>query len=264
MPSALPAGDPRPADGSLPESALRDARGSGRSGSTCTCRSARCGAATATSTPTPPTSSAAGRVAGDVRRGRDRRDPAGPPGARRRRPAGRRRSSSAAARRPCCRRGDLARVLAAIGGEFGLAADAEVTTEANPDSVTPADLDAAARRPASTGSRSACSPRCRTCWPRWTAPTTRCGCPQVVAAGRGRPGFEQVSLDLIYGTPGGVARRLGGLARRGAGLRARPRLGVRADRGGRHRAGPAGTPRRGADARRRRPRRQVPRSPTRR
>ena len=38
--------------------------------------------------------------------------------------------------------GDLARVLEAIRGEFGLARDAEVTTEANPDSVDDASLEA--------------------------------------------------------------------------------------------------------------------------
>src|SRR5882757_5578767 len=37
---------------------------------------------------------------------------------------------------------DLAAILAAIDGEFGLAADAEVTTEANPESVDAASLQA--------------------------------------------------------------------------------------------------------------------------
>ena len=81
--------------------------------------------------------------------------------------------------------------------------------------------------------------------------------PAVVGWAR-EAGFEQVSLDLIYGTPGESLADWRDLARRGAGLRARPRLGVLPDRRGRHRAGPAGPPRRGADARRRRPRRQVP------
>ena len=81
--------------------------------------------------------------------------------------------------------------------------------------------------------------------------------PQVVQWARDA-GFEQVSLDLIYGTPGESLDGLGGLARRRAGVRAGPRVGVRADRRGRHRAGPAGPPRRGADDRRRRPRGQVP------
>ncbi len=68
--------------------------------------------------------------------------------------------------------------------EFGLAPDAEVTTEANPDSVTPESLQALARGRASPGSRSACSRPSRTCWPPWTAPTTRRGCRQAVAVGR--------------------------------------------------------------------------------
>ena len=112
-------------------------------------------------------------------------------------------------------------------------------------------------RAASTGSRSACSPR-STHVLADPGPHAR---PARVPAGRRwaprAAGFEQVSLDLIYGTPGESARRLGDLARRRARLRARPRLGVLPDRRGRHRAGPAGPPRRAADARRRRPRRQV-------
>ena len=78
------------------------------------------------------------------------------------------------------------------------------------------------------------------------------------AVGRLRPG--QPGPDLRHA--GGVAGRLGDVARRGAGLRARPRLGVLADRRGRHRPGPSGPPRRAADARRGRPGRQVRRSPT--
>ena len=80
------------------------------------------------------------RLARDVRRGRDRRGPAGAAGARRPRPAGvhgllRRRYADPARpgrpRRRCSR---------PIGDEFGLAPDAEVTTEANPDSVAAWDL----------------------------------------------------------------------------------------------------------------------------
>ena len=133
---------PRPADGTCPATALRRAPVSGRSASTCTCRSARCGAATATSTPTPRPSSGGGGVAGGVRRARGRR---GRDGSRARwvRTGPRSRpSSSAAARRRCSPRGDLARILAAIDTELGLAPGAEVTTEANPDSVTPESLAA--------------------------------------------------------------------------------------------------------------------------
>ena len=198
-----------------------------------------------------------GRLAGDVRRRRDRRGPAGPPGARRRRPAGATRSSSAAARRRCCRPRTWRRIVAAIDDEFGLAPGAEVTTESNPDSVDRRRPGRGCATAASPGCRSACSPRCPRAARCWTAPTTRCGCRGVVGWAR-EAGFEQVSLDLIYGTPGESLGRLADLARGGAGLRARPRLGVRADRRGGHRAGPAGPPRRAADARRRRPGRQVP------
>ena len=101
-------------------------------------------AATATSTPTPRPSWAAARQRRAYAGPGDRRDPAGPAGARR---AARRRSarcSSAAARRPCCRPADLAAILRAIDAEFGLAAGAEVTTEANPESVDRAGAGRAA------------------------------------------------------------------------------------------------------------------------
>ena len=58
MGSALPLGEPVPADGSLPPGTAIDRRDR-RSASTCTCRSAACAAATATSTPTPRPSCAA-------------------------------------------------------------------------------------------------------------------------------------------------------------------------------------------------------------
>ena len=80
--------------------------------------------------------------------------------------------------------------------------------------------------------------RAATCSPPSTAPTTRCGCPAVVEWAR-EAGFEQVSLDLIYGTPGESLADWEASARRGARVRARPRLGVLADRRGGHRAGPA-------------------------
>ncbi len=57
--------------------------------------------------------------------------------------------------------GDLVRMLGAIREEFGLAPDAEVTTEANPESVDPAYL--AELRAASTGSPSACRVPGSTC-----------------------------------------------------------------------------------------------------
>jgi putative oxygen-independent coproporphyrinogen III oxidase len=95
---------------------------------------------------------------------------------------------------------DLARVLAAVRAEFGLAPDAEVTTEANPDSVDPASL--AALREAgftriSFGMQSAV-PRVLRTLDRTHDPDR---VPAAVAWARAA-GFEAVSLDLIYGTPG--------------------------------------------------------------
>ncbi len=121
---------------------------------------------------------------------------------------------------------------------------------------TPATSPGCARA-GSTGSRSACSRRCRTC----CAVLDRTHDPLRVPAGRrlgprGRLRAGQPGPDLRHA--GGVARRLADLGRRGARVRARPRLGVRADRRGGHRAGAADPSRRGADDRRRRPRRQVP------
>jgi oxygen-independent coproporphyrinogen-3 oxidase len=91
---------------------------------------------------------------------------------------------------------DLARVLAAIE----LAPGAEVTTEANPDSVDERSL--AALREAgftriSFGMQSAV-PHVLAALDRTHTP----GRPQQAVAEARRVGFEQVSLDLIYGAPG--------------------------------------------------------------
>ena len=96
--------------------------------------------------------------------------------------------------------GDLARILAAIRDEFGLAPDAEVTTESNPDSVSPDDL--AALREAgftrlSFGMQSAV-PHVLATLDRTHDPAR---VPAVVEWARAA-GFDKVSLDLIYGTPG--------------------------------------------------------------
>ncbi len=95
---------------------------------------------------------------------------------------------------------DLAAVVAAIGEEFGLAPGAEVTTESNPDSVSAADLEAlraGGLNRISFGMQSAVGPVLRTL-DRTHDPRR---VPDVVAWARAA-GFEQVSLDLIYGTPG--------------------------------------------------------------
>ena len=95
---------------------------------------------------------------------------------------------------------DLGAVLDAVDGEFGLAVDAEVTTESNPDSVRPGDLEklvAAGLNRISFGMQSAVDHVLKTL-DRTHDPAR---VPQVVAEARAA-GFGQVSLDLIYGTPG--------------------------------------------------------------
>lgn len=95
---------------------------------------------------------------------------------------------------------DLGRVLAVIEAEFGLAPDAEVTTEANPDSVDRAYLDrlrAAGYTRISFGMQSAV-PHVLSVLDRTHDPAR---VPGVVADARAA-GFDQISLDLIYGTPG--------------------------------------------------------------
>ncbi len=96
--------------------------------------------------------------------------------------------------------GDLGAVLATIASEFGLAPDAEVTTESNPDSVASWDLeklrDVGFNR-ISFGMQSAV-PHVLATLDRTHDPLR---VPAVVGWARAA-GFEQLSLDLIYGTPG--------------------------------------------------------------
>ncbi len=95
---------------------------------------------------------------------------------------------------------DLVRVLAAIDDVLGLADDVEVTTEANPDSVTPeslATLRAGGFTRISFGVQSAV-PHVLATLERTHDPAN---VPQAVRWAR-EAGFEQLSVDLIYGTPG--------------------------------------------------------------
>ncbi|WP_328464040.1 radical SAM family heme chaperone HemW [Streptomyces sp. NBC_00448] len=95
---------------------------------------------------------------------------------------------------------DLGRMLAAIRAEFGLAADAEVTTEANPESVDPvylAELRAAGFNRISFGMQSA-----RQHVLKVLDRTHTPGRPEACVAEARAAGFEHVNLDLIYGTPG--------------------------------------------------------------
>ena len=95
---------------------------------------------------------------------------------------------------------DLVSVVEAVDREFGLAHDAEVTTEANPDTVTPgqlAALRAGGINRISVGMQSAV-PSVLRVLDRTHDPARL---PDVVSWARAA-GFDSISLDLIYGTPG--------------------------------------------------------------
>ncbi len=202
MPSALPEGDPAPSDGTLPESALAEL---GRRPfgvyvhvPFCTVRCGYCDFNTYT-------------VA-------DLGTADGVPGASRTTYAGAAVEEVRLARRVLGRDvpvetvflgggtptllspADLGAVLSAIDDELGLAPGAEVTTEANPDSVTEADLVAlreAGFTRISFGMQSAVD-HVLAVLDRTHDPAR---VPDVVTWARSA-GFEQISLDLIYGTPG--------------------------------------------------------------
>lgn len=95
--------------------------------------------------------------------------------------------------------GDLARMLAAVRGAFGLTDDAEVTVEANPDTVTPAlarELADAGVTRLSIGMQSAV-PHVLQVLDRTHEPAN-----VAVAVAAARGAGLGVSVDLIYGTPG--------------------------------------------------------------
>lgn len=198
MPSALPEGDPAPTDGSLPEQALA-ALGAGPFGfyvhvPFCRVRCGYCDFNTYTAEELGPGVSRASYVDQAIREVRLARRVLG------------------AAERPVdtvflgggtptlLPAGDLGRLLRAIDDEFGLVPGAEVTTEANPDSVDLAylaELREAGYTRVSFGVQSAV-PKVLAVLDRTHDPLR---VPGVVEAARAA-GFDQVSLDLIYGTPG--------------------------------------------------------------
>jgi len=100
----------------------------------------------------------------------------------------------------------LADVLAAVRDTVGLAPDAEVTTEANPESTAPeffAGIRAAGYTRVSLGMQSAA--------PHVLAVLDRAHSPGRAAAAvreARAAGFDHVNLDLIYGTPGERAQDL--------------------------------------------------------
>jgi oxygen-independent coproporphyrinogen-3 oxidase len=94
----------------------------------------------------------------------------------------------------------LGRMLEAVRQEFGLADDAEITTEANPESVDPAYLEtlrAGGFNRISFGMQSA-RRHVLDVLERTHTP----GRPERCVAEARAAGFRHVNLDLIYGTPG--------------------------------------------------------------
>ena len=95
---------------------------------------------------------------------------------------------------------DLVRLLGVVRDELGLDPGAEVTTEANPDSVDErylATLREGGFTRVSFGMQSSVTSVLRVLERTHTS-----GRPQQAAKEALAAGFEQVSLDLIYGTPG--------------------------------------------------------------
>lgn len=197
MPSALPLGDPAPADGGLPDDL--DVDGSADFGvylhvPFCRVRCGYCDFNTYTATELrgvhqdsyADTAIREVRLARDVLAGADAVRPAatvffggGTP--------------------TLLPAGDLGRMLGAVRDELGVRADAEVTVEANPDTVTPAvadELAAAGVTRLSIGMQSAV--------PHVLATLDRTHDPLRVATAvaAARAAGLGVSLDLIYGTPG--------------------------------------------------------------
>jgi putative oxygen-independent coproporphyrinogen III oxidase len=95
---------------------------------------------------------------------------------------------------------DLALILRAIDSELGLAPDAEVTAEANPETVDErslAELRSGGFTRLSLGMQSA-APHVLAVLDRVHRP----GRPEQCVGWARAAGFDHVSLDLIYGTPG--------------------------------------------------------------
>ncbi len=103
---------------------------------------------------------------------------------------------------------ELGRILDGIDRTWGLAADAEVTTEANPESVTAGslvELRAAGFTRISLGMQSA-APHVLAVLDRRHTPGRAAAAAEEARAA----GFAHVNLDLIYGTPGETAADFAG------------------------------------------------------
>jgi len=198
MPSALPVGDPAPPDGRLPESALltlsRQSFGFYVHIPFCTVRCGYCDFNTYTAEELGPgvnRGSYADTVLSEVRLARHLLPASTPPVS----------TVFFGGGTPTLLPAEhLGLILAEIRNEFGLAPDAEVTTEANPESVSPSYLatlrDLGFTR-ISLGMQSAV-PHVLKVLDRQHRPSRA-----VAAVADARlVGFEHVNLDLIYGTPG--------------------------------------------------------------
>ncbi|PWN01694.1 coproporphyrinogen III oxidase [Nocardioides silvaticus] len=198
MPSALPAGEPAPRDGSLPGSALRALGGSpfGLYVHVPFCR-VRCGYCDFNTYTAEELGGGVSRTTyvdqavAEVRLARGVLGEAHPPVE----------TVFLGGGTPTLLPADhLGRLLRVVDEELGLAPGAEVTTEANPDSVDLAYLEQlreAGYNRISFGMQSVV-PHVLATLDRTHDPER---VPEVVAAAR-TAGFDQVSLDLIYGTPG--------------------------------------------------------------
>ncbi|MCW2797129.1 radical SAM family heme chaperone HemW [Nocardioides sp.] len=203
MPSVLPAGDPVPDDGSLPESALVGL-GERPFGiyvhvPFCTVRCGYCDFNTYTAAELGPAAGAPGAsrttyaaaAIAEVRRARRVLGDVDLPVSTIFFGGGTPTLLSPA---------DLGAVIATVASEFGIADGAEVTTESNPDSVARWDLDelrAVGLNRISFGMQSSVDHVLRVL-DRTHDPLR---VPAVVQWAR-EAGFDQLSLDLIYGTPG--------------------------------------------------------------
>jgi len=198
MPSALPLGDPAPPSGRLPETALlqlRDAEfGFYVHIPFCTVRCGYCDFNTYTAAELGngvTRGSYADTVLAEIRLARDVLPASTPPVS----------TVFFGGGTPSLLPAEhLGLILATIGEEFGLAPDAEVTTEANPESVAPAyfgKLRGAGFTRVSLGMQSA-SRQVLAVLDRQHRPERAV---QAVAEARAA-GFAHVNLDLIYGTPG--------------------------------------------------------------
>ena len=203
MPSALPVGDPVPDDGALPESALT---GLGRRPfgfyvhvPFCTVRCGYCDFNTYTADELGPAGGAPGAsratyaeaAIAEVRRARVALGAVDLPVST---------IFFGGGTPTLLSPGDLGSIVASIAAEFGLADGAEITTESNPDSVALWDLEelrGAGFNRISFGMQSAVDHVLKVL-DRTHDPLR---VPAVVDWAR-QAGFDQVSLDLIYGTPG--------------------------------------------------------------